>query len=65
MDSGDHLDHLHIYTSGAASGEHGPTMDYHTDQGLMVAFAPALLVTEGGATATAEGDFWIKQADGQ
>jgi len=52
FENGDHLDHVHSYhlqRTHQRSDMH--TMDLHTDQGLCIAFAPALMVEEvaGGA----------------
>jgi len=44
---GDHLDHIHSYhLRPTHQGSAKRTMDLHTDQGLCIAFTPALLVEE-------------------
>jgi len=47
FEHGDHLDHIHsYYLKPASQGSNLRTMDLHTDQGLCIAFTPALLVEE-------------------
>jgi len=45
---GEHLDHIHSYNhqAGAADSADMSTMDFHTDQGLAIAFAPAIMLDE-------------------
>lgn len=65
----DHLEHFHSYSLESSSGD--STIDLHTDQGLFIAFAPALMVHEEGDGAVATfshavsaGDFLISLPDG-
>jgi hypothetical protein len=45
---GEHLEHVHSYhLPREHQGSHLGTMDFHTDQGLCIAFTPALLVRAG------------------
>lgn len=59
--SGDHLEHLHKYDARvraaktASAGE--PTLELHTDQGIFIAFAPAL--------ETSQSAFLVQRASGE
>ena len=57
-DNGVHLEHVHAYTPPAASASaastspkalDGRTLEMHTDQGLFIAFTPALIPATGAA----------------
>mmetsp|Transcript_83320 Transcript_83320/g.166326 ORF Transcript_83320/g.166326 Transcript_83320/m.166326 type:complete len:714 (-) Transcript_83320:84-2225(-) len=67
-ENGEHLEHFHSYTkpTGAAPT---PTLEMHTDQGIFIAFTPALMLKDGKPNAAATttddaGAFFIKRADG-
>ena len=57
--AGDHLEHFHAYRKESASPE--ATIDLHTDQGLFIAFTPALTV---GAEDVSAATFTIARRDG-
>lgn len=67
---GDHLDHIHSYHLTPAHQDSAlRTMDLHTDQGLCVAFTPALLVEEDAqgvvrGLGEAAGKFQVQLRDG-
>lgn len=42
---GEQLEHFHTYTPGYARGEAPATVDFHTDQGLFIAFALPLMAS--------------------
>ena len=58
---GEHLEHFHAYArpEGQEEEEERTTLDWHTDQGLFIAFTPALSSSEG-----AEDGFYVALADG-
>ena len=57
--AGDHLEHFHSYRKESASA--GDTIDLHTDQGLFIAFTPALTV---GAEDVSAATFTLERRDG-
>lgn len=67
--AGEHLEHFHAYTRATPSS-HGPasppTIDLHTDQGIFIAFTPALMVSATGEpdAAADAGRFEVGLADG-
>ena len=63
--AGDHLDHFHSYRKEAspAAGDGGvAAIDFHVDQGLFVAFTPALAV--GAAEQAEAAEFRVRFRDG-
>ena len=57
--AGDHLEHFHSYRKETAAPE--ATIDLHTDQGLLIAFTPALTV---GAEDVSAATFTLERRDG-
>ena len=57
--AGDHLEHFHSYRKETAAPE--ATIDFHTDQGLFIAFTPALTV---GAEDVSAATFTLERRDG-
>jgi len=43
---GEHLDHIHSYHKQQVGVADASTMDFHTDQGLAIAFTPAIMLDE-------------------
>lgn len=64
--AGDHLEHFHAYHPSADNTTTTPTIDLHTDQGLFIAFTPAIMVDKvsGKPTGTPPGDFQVQLNDG-
>lgn len=68
---GDHLDHFHSYHQPAHDHEAlENTMDFHTDQGLAIAFTPAMMIDEDAPAETSvsgasAGKFEIQLPSGQ
>lgn len=64
VQDGSHLDHLHVYKHAPQQLNLRPrhTIDYHTDQGMFIAFSPALILNATGSAAVAR-DFWIELKD--
>lgn len=66
---GDHLEHFHTYSAGsqtAKTASSRSTIDYHTDQGLFIAFTPAMHLSPSGVLEPARnGDFQIEFASGE
>lgn len=58
------LEHFHSYFSTAENNSFKPTLDFHTDQGLLLAFIPALLVSSDGTNSDNSGKLYIKLLDG-
>jgi hypothetical protein len=58
---GNHLDHFHSYAATAARHDI-KTLDYHLDQGLFIALAPAMMVRreDGVPTGHSPGEFLAK-----
>ena len=70
--AGEHLEHLHSYSRPAAAEKEATTdatLEMHTDQGLFIAFTPALSLGEGRAAEDARradpSSFVIKRATGE
>jgi hypothetical protein len=70
VQSGTQLEHYHSYSLPAArSSGNGDSaiaeeaIDFHTDQGLFLAFSPAMMVPQT-VSPTAPGKFWVKMEDG-
>eukprot|EP00588_Corethron_pennatum_P008873 CAMPEP_0194275272 /NCGR_PEP_ID=MMETSP0169-20130528/8158_1 /TAXON_ID=218684 /ORGANISM="Corethron pennatum, Strain L29A3" /LENGTH=766 /DNA_ID=CAMNT_0039018695 /DNA_START=35 /DNA_END=2332 /DNA_ORIENTATION=+ len=61
VENGEHLEHFHSYQSDGKKPKE--TIDWHTDQGLFIAFSPALMVSDGSALKTSTGDFQIELKD--
>eukprot|EP00586_Coscinodiscus_wailesii_P002555 CAMPEP_0172483612 /NCGR_PEP_ID=MMETSP1066-20121228/10638_1 /TAXON_ID=671091 /ORGANISM="Coscinodiscus wailesii, Strain CCMP2513" /LENGTH=458 /DNA_ID=CAMNT_0013247557 /DNA_START=65 /DNA_END=1438 /DNA_ORIENTATION=+ len=65
---GEHLEHFHSYVGGNTPlMSRGDTIDLHTDQGLLIAFVPALMADTSASEAASEpsqGDFFIERKDG-
>jgi hypothetical protein len=69
VENGDHLEHFHSYQHVDDTGTaEETTIDMHIDQGLFIAFAPALVVSAEGNTdakpRTSSNDFYIQLEDG-
>ena len=69
VEAGEHLEHVHRYARRvpAASNEEAEalTLDMHTDQGLFIAFTPALTLAGGVPVPAADAaDFFVGLADG-
>jgi len=71
IESGEHLEHFHSYERGMYDDSvniNDSTIDLHTDQGLFIVFAPALLVptssTEMENVVSSKKDFYIQLQDG-
>ena len=67
--AGKHLEHFHsyqrIHDTGSASAQEPHTIDYHTDQGLFIAFTPAHVIDEVKDKPTnGAGEFFIQFQDG-
>lgn len=62
---GDHLEHFHSYHLASEPAEKA-TVDTHTDQGLFIAFTPAMMVDKasGQPTNTMAGKFIVQMQDG-
>mmetsp|Transcript_4190 Transcript_4190/g.4899 ORF Transcript_4190/g.4899 Transcript_4190/m.4899 type:complete len:691 (-) Transcript_4190:176-2248(-) len=61
VQGGDHLEHFHSYRKPqAASSQKTNTVDFHTDQGLFIAFTPPQM--SGGQKDA--GSFFVRHADG-
>jgi len=59
---GEHLEHFHSYDNPSTNESHEEkTLDFHTDQGIFIAFTPALS-SSGDAAGT--GHFFIMREDG-
>ncbi|KAK3243761.1 hypothetical protein CYMTET_46596 [Cymbomonas tetramitiformis] len=67
--SGEHLDHFHAYRKNIKNVnavDERPAIDFHSDQGLFIAFTPGMLVrrreSDGSIRATKKsaGEFWIR-----
>jgi hypothetical protein len=56
---GDHLDHFHSYKSPLVPSPK-QTIDFHTDEGLFIAIAPAVMLHNGIPTEKAAGQFLAK-----
>ena len=61
--SGEQLEHFHSYQRplNGASNAAGATLELHTDQGLFIAFTPALTIGSDDVPLAA---FWLQLADG-
>mmetsp|Transcript_48457 Transcript_48457/g.73207 ORF Transcript_48457/g.73207 Transcript_48457/m.73207 type:complete len:659 (-) Transcript_48457:105-2081(-) len=44
VENGEHLEHFHSYQRPADSAQDEKTIEFHTDQGLFIAFTPGLMV---------------------
>ena len=72
VQSGTQLEHYHSYNLPAAHSRSSDSktekeaFDFHTDQGLFLAFSPAMMVLRTVSPLTGEtpGIFWIKMEDG-
>ena len=72
--AGEHLEHFHAYTrpppksldvAKAARGHLSRTIDTHTDQGLFIAFTPALMIKRGAPDDDPDsGTFYVELKDG-
>jgi len=60
VDNGEHLEHFHDYQGSSAPNE--TTVEWHTDQGLFLAFTPGVLTEQGKLLEETEG-FYIELAD--
>lgn len=60
---GEHLEHFHSYQKESTdNGE--ATIEFHTDQGLFIAFTPGLIVSEEGGIDLSDG-FYVQGSDGE
>jgi hypothetical protein len=69
FERGEHLEHVHSYHLPVQhQGSSQKTMDFHTDQGLCIAFTPALLMRGDGALRGSDrsiaGSFHVQLRDG-
>jgi hypothetical protein len=68
VEAGEHLEHIHAYVRGPSppATETALTLELHTDQGLFIAFTPALLLGSHAADHHHHqpADFLIQLADG-
>lgn len=68
VDAGEHLEHFHVYEKEAADGRQGEdTVEWHTDQGLLLAFSPGARAGKeqgGEAAVVGQDDFFVRLADG-
>eukprot|EP00586_Coscinodiscus_wailesii_P012615 CAMPEP_0172514168 /NCGR_PEP_ID=MMETSP1066-20121228/257814_1 /TAXON_ID=671091 /ORGANISM="Coscinodiscus wailesii, Strain CCMP2513" /LENGTH=421 /DNA_ID=CAMNT_0013294719 /DNA_START=82 /DNA_END=1344 /DNA_ORIENTATION=- len=64
--NGEHLEHFHSYQRESIDSKSVDTIEMHTDQGVFIAFAPALMVDTTAVSETTEpkGDFYIGLKDG-
>ena len=65
ISNGEQLEHIHSYqrsTPHTPSGER--TIDLHTDQGLFIAFTPALLLSAEGLSTQDRDSFRVRLSDG-
>ena len=70
VDNGEHLEHIHAYSrprDHPAKEEAGATLEMHTDQGLFIAFTPALLLSDNARAVDAPdaSSFHIKLRSGE
>jgi len=49
--SGERLEHFHSYQVPEPNADHTQTIDFHVDQGLFIAFVPAMLLHDDGVPA--------------
>lgn len=63
---GDRLEHFRSYRVPEPGNGSGQTVDFHVDQGLFIAFAPAILVDGSSAlrTDSSTGTFMVRSAAG-
>lgn len=67
VDNGVHLEHIHAYTppaSTAAAPPAGATLEMHTDQGLFIAFTPALIASTPSSAVDDPSIFHVTLSDG-
>ena len=59
------LEHFHVYQTqeNATTDISEPTLDWHTDQGLLLIFSPGVLLSED-STRIPPQDFFIRLPDG-
>lgn len=64
--SGERLEHFHTYRVPEQAPS-APTLDFHVDQGLFIAFAPAMMVSEAGGPSggSSTGAFVVRSGDGR
>ena len=62
VSSGETLDHFHSYQK--LNVEEGKTIEFHVDQGLMLAFTPGLMMDTSGVTGVSEG-FYVREVNGE
>eukprot|EP00585_Thalassiosira_rotula_P012196 CAMPEP_0196141868 /NCGR_PEP_ID=MMETSP0910-20130528/10682_1 /TAXON_ID=49265 /ORGANISM="Thalassiosira rotula, Strain GSO102" /LENGTH=734 /DNA_ID=CAMNT_0041403097 /DNA_START=133 /DNA_END=2337 /DNA_ORIENTATION=+ len=64
VDGGEHLEHFHSYQKAGAAGEE--TIEFHTDQGLFIAFTPGLIVSSNPSLDVELSDgFYVQGSDGE
>ena len=64
VENGDHLEHFHSYETSVAAEEE-KTIEWHTDQGLFIAFTPGLMIHQQDPKRTRLSDgFAILHKDG-
>jgi len=67
VEYGDHLEHFHSYQRDHPSKENEETIDVHTDQGLFIAFTPAMIASTSKedklTAAPGGGGFYIELKD--
>lgn len=67
VENGEHLEHFHSYHRNTTDTKSAGTIKMHTDQGLFIAFAPALMVdllSDSTSVFPSKGDFYIETQDG-
>jgi hypothetical protein len=58
--AGEHLDHFHTYKPSDTATSTAKAIEFHTDQGLFIAFAaPAMVEQNGAPGSTAAGNFMV------
>jgi hypothetical protein len=62
---GDHLDHFHMYTKPPMVPSPKQTIDFHTDEGLFITIAPAVMLYNGTPTETASRGKFLAKINGQ
>lgn len=67
---GERLEHFHSYRlpSNSADSEDSKTIDFHVDQGVFIAFTPAILVDESSDLSprgSTTGSFTVRTKDGE
>jgi len=63
---GEHLEHFHSYQKVAGAASEETTIEFHTDQGLFIAFTPGLIVSSDPSDEPELSDgFYIQDSNGE